>query len=98
MEDKVVAEFPERLQGIADSATSRVSVALVQHTGARLPPALMDDIRSFLELAVRAAAFEGARCHQAAGKALTEGRLSSDKLFGKLTQVSVPRKAPKGPW
>lgn len=86
----------ERLAGICTAASLRIAQLLAIHLHERLTPAAIDELRSAVELAVRAAAFEGARCHHNIAASLNEGRLSEPILTKETRAVNVPKKPPKG--
>ena len=85
-----------RLRAICDKAAVEVSILFVKAGGGKLrfSPAQIDQCRQALELAVRAAALEGARCHAHIGRALHEGRLVDGDFNSRTTRAALPAELP----
>ena len=84
-------ELSERLNGICIAATIRVAQLLAVHMHERITPAAMDELRSAVELAVRASAFEGARTAHETSYALTSGRLEDPPVSKETRVVNKPK-------
>ena len=54
-------ELSERLSGIADALTVRTATLIATSVKARLRPEDMDELRMYINVAIRGAALEGAR-------------------------------------
>lgn len=89
-------ELSERLSGICTAAAVRVAQLLAVHLHERITPAALDEVRSAVELAVRAAAFEGARNSHETRTTLTEGRVTSPGYLSKKTRMPESKKSPRG--
>lgn len=91
-------ELNERLSGICIATAVRIAQLLAAHLHERITPAAINELRSELELAARAAAFEGARCHRTIAASLNEGRLSEPILTKETRVVNPPKVPPRGTW
>jgi len=91
-------DLSERLQGISDTLTVRAATLLAQHTGKRLTPEFMDELRLWIGVAVRGAALEGSRNPADTFDALIPvpkvGRAYARELA--ITRHDTPRKLPDG--
>lgn len=76
-----------RLSAILDAAVARAAIRLAQHGQPRMSPASMDELRSDLELAIRAAALEGARSGSDAAAELVEARITKPGFHVKKTRA-----------
>lgn len=85
-----------RLEGIRDATAQRIAIALARLLHERLTPSAIDEIRNILDLAVRAAALEGARSHHETSSALVEGRLTKPGFSKKTRAAKVIKPPPKG--
>lgn len=81
----------QRLNGIVDSATTDIATDLARLLRERMTPASLDVLRARIELAVRAATLEGARCAHTASFTLIEGRLTNPGFLKRTRVVNKPK-------
>ena len=89
-------ELSERLSGICSAAAVRIAQLLAVHLHERITPSAIDEIRGAVELAVRAAAFEGARGAHETSRAPTSGRLTEPIISKKTRVLNLVKKPPAG--